>query len=864
MIKVIDENSKLLRREMLDFSGGMHDSIDPIKLEDNQFSYIQNGVLYGTTGIRSLIVRNGLRPFNTNAPSDGDTTSIINLFEYRKNDGTNTLLVKGNASLEKVASPYTGAFTGIDTADSSTKHNLMLQYKDLAYIFDRNNGTTWYTNKVYDGTNYLDFGIAPCDNSGLVFTGIVDASGTFPAFAEGYYNYYVTFLYDDNTESSVYLSAYLNQTLKTLLINPNKNVAFASAYIAILISTIPIGNGRVIARKIYRTKVNGTTFYYLNTIWNNTETSYLDTTIDDDELTEEFVLPTVVKPQISKCAVIHKERLFNANLKDNMTLDAFDITTATGGDNSTTVGLARNLESDIKLQYKIAKMYIYPSTANTYSIVRGGLSTNPSTVTIPKDGTGLLYGKTTLVIPSWAETFNGYTGIFRTPNYTIYKVDATGLTNQYRIWLHYNYPLTVGGGFALPISIKAGDYVNIHNIKGVTLPDGDYEVQSVNLYTFIINYTGASGVSDLNKGGCYLRDKYCYVGSIKSNETSFVDTVSVCDTTNSIYTANSVTNQDANKNYPQTIIWTDAEKSEVFTGEDLLNNETGAITRLISEADGVLIFKENDIYKLFTNNESAYWNTRQLVKGVGCQYPYSIANLTDGRYIWYSDSKFYLWASGYNEPKEISLPIRNTLNSLSISEVYGAFWKKYNWAVFTLNDTNTALVYDLNFEKWYIFKKNTFSTSPSLSLYAPYVDLAGNLLFGSKYNRIYNYSLSSYKDNLYNETFADSNLHLRIKTKTFDESYLEVSKLSTKIYYGKNATLTNKLTLGYYKDLGSISNVTKSIAPYATRLTSKINVQNAQQFEMEINAEVDDLFVLKGMMFEFKNQYESEGWNFDS
>src|SRR5574343_1551724 len=274
----MDEEIKkgLFRKTLTDFSGGMQDSIDPIKLADNQFPFIYNGILYHYTGIKSLIARNGLRRINTKTPAS--SSSLINLFESRKDDGTNVMLVKGNNTLEKLASPYTGAYSSIDGSDSATKAVKFFKHKDLAYIFDRNDGSTWYTNKVYDGTNYLDSGIAPCDNSGLTISTVTGIS----LFADGWWNYFITFLYDDNTESSVYLIGETNITNKALLhwgaVEVNGGLTCA-----IKITGIPTGSKRVTARKIYRTKCNGSTWYYLNTIWDNTTTSYTDTTSDDED-----------------------------------------------------------------------------------------------------------------------------------------------------------------------------------------------------------------------------------------------------------------------------------------------------------------------------------------------------------------------------------------------------------------------------------------------------------------------------------------------------------------------------------------------------------------------------------------------------
>jgi hypothetical protein len=233
--------------------------------------------------------------------------------------------------------------------------------------------------------------------------------------------------------------------------------------------------------------------------------------------------------------------------------------------------------------------------------------------------------------------------------------------------------------------------------------------------------------------------------------------------------------------------------------------------------------------------------------------------------MWYSDGKFYHWVSGYNDPTEIGIPIKNEINATGIiSEMYGAYYKTKNWVVFVSNNTARAFVYDLTFKTWYVWKTNTFTSSPALNLYAPFCDINGTLYFGSRNNMLYSYNLSRFKDELYNEGFVDTNIHLSLKTKNFDNTFINVEKMSAKIYYGGGSTLTNKLKLTPYKDLASGTVITKSIVAGSSRVTGKQNIEEAQQFEIKFDAEIDNLFQLKGLMFEYREDFKEQGWNYDT
>lgn len=880
-IEIVNKDSRLARQIINSFNGGINDSTDPIKLNEDEFQYIQNAVLYANNGVKSLVARNGFTKYNANNPASATATKIIQLFEYRKNDGTNYLVIKTNSSLERTSSGTpTGTFNNIEDTDGITQKVNFIQAKDFLYIINRNNGTTYYVNKFYDGTNYFDFGIVPCNITGLsVVAGYGDFNiwGT-PAnyFVDGWRSYIITYLYDDNTESDIVLSGIALSVLATGVLGA-KGVLIANTPVShlyctlITLDNIPTGNARVTARKIYRTKANGNEYYYLGIISDNTTTKYTDVVFDDSNLTEILDLKTIFKPQIATSGTAHKRRLFIGNLKDNLTLTN-NITIASSSVSSDTItdftGIPTQVNTDLKLFYKLCRMYNHSIPPFNSVSMKGDLGTSYQ-ATLTKSGS-IFYRRVTLTLNSytWTENYNAYIGVYRCPSLAIFDVSVVDSTHyKLRCYIWY----TKDKELSTPIT--TGDVINIYGITGggITLPDGDYTVTSTsyNAGFIVINIVVSSTTgttSDNNTGGLYVKDRYYYVGCLNNGDTQFIDSVFDPFASQRFFDEHAtIIKLSANKNYPQTFIWSDVDKPEYFPPEniDVLSNETGNINAMFSEDDGVIIFKDNSIYKLFTSaSSSAYWVTKKLVDNIGCSNPQTIVQFNTNKYCWYQNNKFYIWQSGFNDPIECSIPIKSHISGVNYTINGSAYYNKFNWVVFT-TDTIT-FVLDLNFIKegkyiWYIFYKNTFaSTQPELSLQVPFVDRAGNLLFGSLFNYIYQYGLNDYTDSLYSSgTPVTADIHLQLLTKMFDTYFNDVTRIETKYYSA--GTGTNKLTITPKKDTSNGTVTTKSIATGYNRISVPMNIQYCKQFEIFINASISAQFYLQILSFDFRTLHEEAG-----
>lgn len=82
----------------------------------------------------------------------------------------------------------------------------------------------------------------------------------------GTHQYKVSFVYIDGSE--------------TLTSEASNQITTVVGSLTVPLSNIPLGNSKVIARKIYRTAANSSTYLYLTTINNNTGTTYNDISSD--------------------------------------------------------------------------------------------------------------------------------------------------------------------------------------------------------------------------------------------------------------------------------------------------------------------------------------------------------------------------------------------------------------------------------------------------------------------------------------------------------------------------------------------------------------------------------------------------------
>ena len=319
-------------REIINSFSGMNALLDPTKLTESELALLENYTLKSYGNVGSLVSRNGFTRYGDTQIASGGT-GVGSMFEATINGSdyiiSNIINGSSSALYYKIAPYTTGAWTAI-TGSSGSDRAYKLNYasfKDRVYI--ANNGGGASSNTVWDGTTagFYDMGCPP--PSSKVITATASNSNGRLSSSSGYY-YYVTFLYDGSQESPIMGYTFTSTgasddtiTLTNIPITPLDGTA----------------NARITARKIYRLKVTTGIAYYVDTITNNTDTTYIDYKADNELLTaiDLDVWHTFNIPYYSKYICMHKERsilgkiyspnIFTAPTGANITLTGSD----TGG-----------------------------------------------------------------------------------------------------------------------------------------------------------------------------------------------------------------------------------------------------------------------------------------------------------------------------------------------------------------------------------------------------------------------------------------------------------------------------------------------------------------------------------------------------
>ena len=101
--------------------------------------------------------------------------------------------------------------------------------------------------------------------------------------------------------------------------------------------------------------------------------------------------------------------------------------------------------------------------------------------------------------------------------------------------------------------------------------------------------------------------------------------------------------QVPDKVLPSTVVWGNGDQ---FTDSiEVAPNDNDVITGFASEDDGLLIFKERKIYKLYTMNDPSLWQLRE-VANVGCTEPYSICTFKAGVHSFISNGQIWIYSNG--------------------------------------------------------------------------------------------------------------------------------------------------------------------------------------------------------------------------
>lgn len=236
------------------------------------------------------------------------------------------------------------------------------------------------------------------------------------------------------------------------------------------------------------------------------------------------------------------------------------------------------------------------------------------------------------------------------------------------------------------------------------------------------------------------------------------------------------------------LIFSDVAKPNTYLYEDIRFIDTdngGKITGIFDDGNGLVVFKERAIYKVFTTGSKYNWEVIKLVEDIGCNDPYSLAKQGNVYFFRYGKS-FYMWQSGA-QPQEISKDFRKTFEW--VTQAYASVATERYYAVSAgYNDGqgggNVASIYifDFSTQCWYTFTtpmvaEVLFADKFSDPVYGATNALGFNNLLGAVVSGN-NGFLAKYSDsNTQDENYAGTPVDISpiIKTKKFifpDEFYV--------------------------------------------------------------------------------------------
>jgi len=842
-----------------DFTGGVNRATDATKMKDNEFYNFQNLIIYKLGSIGNAVKRAGLEIWNTRSLADVDTNQQV--FQYISNSKAvnfSRFIVKSTTKTKYITLAGDSAYTEIIPSGDVTGKVRFLVFRDNLYILNRNTSGTYQSNKFYDGTTCVDMGLIPANN-GITLTPATAPAGV-GTLENGNYKYLITFVYGGVQESyflpnSTYGSA--QATGNAIFVSTSGNSIFANASTAgtgkvMDLSNIPTGNARVTARRIYRTKVGGNQFYFLAEITNNTDTKFTDSTLDS-ALFDPIDLQAVFKPPIAKYGVFHKDRMFIANLKENLYSNSpLNDTIATADATST---LTPPMKVGSKFNYIFYYLYLYPTlnSGGTGLPFQGFLGA-PSGIKTHTVGAG----KDAIAISQITnlEEYSKLVLIERQTEQTITNYAVA--TNVVTLTMVESRDFNVGEKITVATSVSAiNGTFTIVAIPGAT-------TLTYNCTTGDVGTTATTGT---------VKSDYYYVGITALSGTAYTDGAggALIFKNKGILEQNNIEKLTSDKTLPSTLQWSDVNYGDSFPPDNSIEieaNDNDIITGLISEDDGVLIFKERNIYKLYTDRESAYWMMRKVVSNVGCTEPYSIVTIGTNTHLFNSNGQIYLYQNG--QVRKISEKIQPILDGFgTVSNIDVCFDSFRNWVVWTYQYTDSAvvtqdiIVLDLNFPQdnnigsWYHFRHYSIGgdtpINDGLTVCSPLSAKDGSLLFGSTSNCLMQYGKTpQYKDTYHvSGTATDRIIDVKL-LKYFDFDEWEIERFLGKFRLGGASSTTVSTS-------GKTTTKTTAGADTKVRVNTKTNTGKLQEEYIQVVMPSNVSFEIKEVGFDYLPKHEKRG-----
>lgn len=265
--------------------------------------------------------------------------------------------------------------------------------------------------------------------------------------------------------------------------------------------------------------------------------------------------------------------------------------------------------------------------------------------------------------------------------------------------------------------------------------------------------------------------------------TGYTDTGAAVTT---IYTTNQTTDTEKCG-----VAFSEIGQPATFVLEDIRNifpDDGDQITGIYDDQDGILIFKERSICKIFTGQGSPdNWRLVKTLSHIGCDEPNSLLKFSND-YVFSHQKMVYKFNSSSGLEK-IGLPI---IDSLQLVTAYHCATANNNWYIIGASGTCFTsgygfLIYDREVGSWYIF--NT-ATIPYVAHIKEQGSTTGTILT-SNTDYILKYG-SSGIDNYTGDPQDDIDIVPIIRTKTFGDGISLERLRKIRFNYKKvdNKTLT--------------------------------------------------------------------------
>lgn len=275
------------------------------------------------------------------------------------------------------------------------------------------------------------------------------------------------------------------------------------------------------------------------------------------------------------------------------------------------------------------------------------------------------------------------------------------------------------------INVSAGDYVTVYGLPRVA---SDYKgIAGGKVYRKVTAGSGGAGTF------YYIAD---YVpGTPISDRGNLTDTAYVATAT--AWATNQTTDTERTG-----IAYSDIAKPPTFILEDIRDvypDDGDQITGIFDDRDGVLVFKENSICKIFTNGSSANWTLMKLVHDIGA-LENTIAKVGSQYYFVSPDKNVYSFNS-QSGTENTGWYIKDSLDSVTTfhSSTTDDSWYVLGVSGGGLTSSYGFLVYDLFLKTWYRFNVSAIPYSCAIKKHG---SSAGELLItNGQYVMYYNGSI---------------------------------------------------------------------------------------------------------------------------